>query len=65
MLGEKVILKVFLELTPQKLLINFIILPNIIYSQTRTTIRDGLQIAMEKNQNPRGKQQNFIINYER
>ena len=64
MLGEKVISKVFLELTAQKLSINFIILPNIMYNQTRTTVRDGLQVAMEKNQDLRCKWQNFIINYE-
>ena len=38
-----------------KLLINFIILPNIIYNQTKNTIRDGLQVAVEKNQDLSGK----------
>ena len=37
-----------------ELLTNFI-LPNIIYNQTRTTIRDGLQVAEEKSQDLRGK----------
>ena len=55
MLGEKVISKVFLELTAQKLLINFVTLPNIIYNQTRTIVRDGLQVAIEKNQDLRCK----------
>ena len=59
MLGEKVISKVFLELTAQKLLIIFIILPNIIYNQTRNTISDGLQVAVEKNQDLKGKWQNL------
>ena len=34
------------------------------YNQTRNTIRDGLQVAAEKNQDQKGKWQNFIINYE-
>ena len=34
-----------------KMLINFIVLfyQSIIYNQTRNTIRDGLQVAVEKN----------------
>ena len=47
-----------------KVMINFIILPKNIYKETRTTIRDGLQVAAEKNQDLRSKRQNFIINYE-
>ena len=38
-----------------KLVIDFIILPNIIYNQTKNTIRDGLQVAVEKNQDLSGK----------
>ena len=35
-----------------KMLINFcyFILPSVVYNQTRNTIRDGLQVAVEKNQ---------------
>ena len=40
-----------------KMLINFIVLfyQSIIYNQTRNTIRDGLQVAVEKNQDLKGK----------
>ena len=40
-----------------KMLINFIVLfyQSIIYNQTRNTVRDGLQIAVEKNQDLKGK----------
>ena len=40
-----------------KMLINFIVLfyQSIIYNQTRNTIRDGLQVAVEKNQDLNGK----------
>ena len=34
------------------------------YNQTRNAIRDELQVAVEKNQDLKGKWQNFIINYE-
>ena len=29
--------------------------PNFIYNQTRNTIRDGLQVAVDKNQDLKGK----------
>ena len=40
-----------------KMLINFIVLfyQSIVYNQTRNTIRDGLQVAVEKNQDLKGK----------
>ena len=40
-----------------KMLINFIVLfyQSIIYNQTRNTIRDGLQVAVEKNHDLKGK----------
>ena len=40
-----------------KMLINFIVLfyQSIIYNQTRNTIRNGLQVAVEKNQGLNGK----------
>ena len=40
-----------------KMLINFIVLfyQSIIYNQTRNIIRDGLQVAVEKNQDLTGK----------
>ena len=40
-----------------KMLINFIVLfyQSIIYNQTRNTIRDGLQVAVAKNQDLKGK----------
>ena len=49
------------------MLINFIVLfyQSIMYNQTRNTVRDGLQVAVEKNQDLKGKWQNFKINYER
>ena len=49
------------------MLINFIVLfyQSIMYNQTRNTVKDGLQVAVEKNQDLKGKWQNFKINYER
>ena len=40
-----------------KMLINFIVLfyQRIIYNQTKNTIIDGLQVAVEKNQDLKGK----------
>ena len=40
-----------------KMLINFIVLfyQSIMYNQTRNTIRDGLQVAVEKNLDLKGK----------
>ena len=56
MLGEKAISKVFLELTAQNVdKFYCFILPNIICNQTRNTIRDGWQVAVEKNQDLKGK----------
>ena len=49
------------------MLINFIVLFDqsiMYYNQTRNTVRDGLQIAVVKNQDLKGKWQNFIIDYE-
>ena len=48
------------------MLINFIVLfyQSIWYNQTRNTVGDGLQVAVEKNQDLKGKWQNFIIDYE-
>ena len=47
-----------------KMLIKFyyFILPNIMHNQTSNTVRGG--VAVEKNQDQKGKGQNFIINYE-
>ena len=33
----------------------YFFLPNFIYNQTRNTIRDGLEVAVEKNQDLKGK----------
>ena len=40
-----------------EMLINFIVLFNqsIMYNQTRNTVRDGLQVAVVKNQDLKGK----------
>ena len=66
MLGEKVISKVFLELIAQKCWWIFIVLfyQSIMYNQTRNTVRDGLQVAVVKNLDLKGKWLNFIIDYE-
>ena len=56
MLGEKVILSVF-RINCTEMLINFIALfyQSIMYNQTRNTVRDGLQVAVVKNQDLKGK----------
>ena len=40
-----------------EMLINFIVLfyQSIMYNQTRNTVRNGLQVAVEKNQDLKGK----------
>ena len=49
-----------------EMLINFIVLfyQSIMYNQTRNTVRNGLQVAVVKNQDLKGKWRNFIIDYE-
>ena len=49
-----------------EMLINFIVLfyQSIMYNQTRNTVRDGLQVAVVKNQDLKRKLRNFIIHYE-
>ena len=49
MLEEKVILKVFLELTAKNVdKCYYFIPPNFMYNQTRNTVRDGLRYNLEK-----------------
>ena len=49
--------KSFFRINCTKMLINFIVLfyQSITYNQTRNTIRDRLQVAVEKNQDLEGK----------
>ena len=55
--GRKGNFKSVFRINWTKMLINFIVLfyQSIIYNQTRNTIRDGLQVAVVKNQDLKGK----------